>query len=831
MKPFTYVSLFSSAGVGCYGFHLENFACIATVECIDRRLSVQRHNQICQSESGYVCGDLCLPNVQNRVFSEIKAWGQDQPGAVDAVIATPPCQGMSVCNHKKGDEQQRNSLVVAAIKMVERIAPKFFIFENTALFLNTKCTTRDGKDIPIGHAIRAQLGDNYHLFMRKVNLKNYGCPSSRTRTLVIGTRKNLWFSPLSIFPDWVPGKTLREVIGDLPALPNMGDIDEHDIYHSFKPYALRMKPWITDLHEGQGAFEQKSARKRPHHIVGNVRIENKNVNGDKYRRQRWNAPPPCIHTRNDILASQNTIHPRDHRVFSIREVMRMMSVPKDFKWSAHSMGELSKLPFDQRRKFLRKHEMNIRQCLGEAVPTEVMRRIARKAARCLRDARAMSKSNQVDLQALWKPNGDLRSDSHGEGLERLMCAIELAHEARGSKAAYYTPPIPAFKLMEMIPELPAKKTIRILEPSAGIGRLLHLLPQLFAHYESVHIDAMDCDGNTLSIAKSLARCLAKTPDHISINYIQGDFLEHQFRQKYDLIIGNPPFGKLESSTYKSYLNAGCNPGSRNSFAFFMHKALDLASHVIMIAPKSVLNAPDFGPLRNFINNQHTVRNICDFGEKGFEGVKIETIALAVRTHRKQPVDSMVKVESLPLGRVMCQLATAIFDRSLPYWVIYRDEFFDSMMERIECGVFGAFRDRQITKRHLSGKGKVRVLKSVNVAPLEASLTDKDAFVQNPKDFAVHKFINRKDVLLAPNLSYSPRACRMPKDCITDGSVAILYPRNGLGRLKDSDVCFFSSEDFRRFYRVARNHGTRSLNIDSNSVFFFGIRKQHYACQT
>ena len=37
-------------------------------------------------------------------------------------------------------------------------------------------------------------------------------------------------------------------------------------------------------------------------------------------------------TRNDILASQNTVHPEDDRVFSIRELMIMMSIPPEFKW-------------------------------------------------------------------------------------------------------------------------------------------------------------------------------------------------------------------------------------------------------------------------------------------------------------------------------------------------------------------------------------------------------------------------------------------------------------------------------------------------------------------
>ena len=36
-------------------------------------------------------------------------------------------------------------------------------------------------------------------------------------------------------------------------------------------------------------------------------------------------------------------------------------------------------------------------------------------------------------------------------------------------------------------------------------------------------------------------------------------------------------------------------------------------------------------------------------------------------------------------------------------------------------------------------------------------------------------------------------------------------------------CYFSSDEYTSFYRIARNFGTRSLNIDKNSVFL-GIEK-------
>ena len=45
-KPLTYISLFSSAGVGCYGFKLNGFECIATNELLTKRLKIQAFNNV-----------------------------------------------------------------------------------------------------------------------------------------------------------------------------------------------------------------------------------------------------------------------------------------------------------------------------------------------------------------------------------------------------------------------------------------------------------------------------------------------------------------------------------------------------------------------------------------------------------------------------------------------------------------------------------------------------------------------------------------------------------------------------------------------------------------
>ena len=144
-KP-TYISLFSSAGVGCYGFKLENFDCVATNELITRRLDIQRYNHKCKFESGYICGDITDNSTKDILYSQIDLWKKkENVSRIDVIVATPPCQGMSVANHKKStNEIVRNSLVIESIKIIKQVNPRFFIFENVAAFMKTICTDIDG---------------------------------------------------------------------------------------------------------------------------------------------------------------------------------------------------------------------------------------------------------------------------------------------------------------------------------------------------------------------------------------------------------------------------------------------------------------------------------------------------------------------------------------------------------------------------------------------------------------------------------------------------------------------------------------------------------------
>ncbi|UTH15637.1 DNA cytosine methyltransferase [Macrococcus epidermidis] len=382
-----YVSLFSSAGIGCYGFLQEGFDCIATSELIERRLQIQKYNNKVKDPEGYILGDITEEDTKNKLYKIV----EKNSNNIDVVIFTAPCQGMSVANHKKNDGTIiKNSLVVEALEIIKELNPKYFIAENVRSFMNTKCIDHN-KETKIENAFNSWLSDDYNYESQIINFKDYGANSSRTRTLVIGVRNDISVDPKNLFPDTESVKTLENVIGHLPKLTIMGESHPDDILHNFKSYRKDMRNWIKDLKPGESAFVNKEPENRPHKIINGEIIENVNKNGDKYKRQKWNKVAPCIHTRNDILASQNTIHPEDDRVFSIRELMLLMNIPNEFKWTNLSYNELNNMNVEEKKLFLKKNEINIRQSIGEAIPTIIVQKIAKKIKECDKLARFENK--------------------------------------------------------------------------------------------------------------------------------------------------------------------------------------------------------------------------------------------------------------------------------------------------------------------------------------------------------------------------------------------------------------------------------------------------------
>ncbi len=389
-QTLTYISLFSGAGVGCYGLLEEGFECVATNEILEKRLNIQRINRKCKLDESYISGDIKKPETKEKILKQIgfysKKFGNDR---VDLVVATPPCQGMSVANHKKkNDEIKRNSLVVESIDLIKQIKPRFFILENVPSFYKTGCIDKNDNLLEIGSMIEQNLSGDYMLYDEVINFKNFGANSSRTRTLVIGVCKEFkdFTSALEFLPDFKQEKTLKEVISLLKPL-SWGEYDSADFYHSFRTYPKHMQEWIKDLKEGQSAFEnvqeaisdlaylcsnegvfesdylnpiqsnyqalmRKDSPKLYNHQATNhsqaalekLKLINKeqgkeclpkNLHGKQqfkstWGRLNWNKISPTIDTRFDTPSNGTNSHPELHRSITPREAARIQSFSDNY---------------------------------------------------------------------------------------------------------------------------------------------------------------------------------------------------------------------------------------------------------------------------------------------------------------------------------------------------------------------------------------------------------------------------------------------------------------------------------------------------------------------
>lgn len=146
--------------------------------------------------------------------------------------------------------------------------------------------------------------------------------------------------------------------------------------------------------------------------------------------------------------------------------MEMMSIPYEFRWVDYSVEKLNLLPDDQKRKIYKENEVNIRQCIGEAVPTEVMRQIAQRIKMELQTKRTTPSElakiiSDHSLSSESSVSHFIRRNPLTLSLSDLQRIAELCNAKREENAAYYTNKFIINEVMNQLPDF-TKDELRIL---------------------------------------------------------------------------------------------------------------------------------------------------------------------------------------------------------------------------------------------------------------------------------------------------------------------------------------------------------------------------------
>ena len=331
------VDLFSGAGGLSLGLKRAGWTVAAAVDFDERALETHAANFSGMS----LHMDLGDPEMRDRLVELLK------PAKIDLVAGGPPCQPFSragrskirslVEKHGRDPHDRRKELWVAYLDLVVRLQPRAVLMENVpdmglsddfAVIRTIEQTLED-----LGYATQVRLADAW----------NYGVPQHRKR-LILHARNDI-----DRF-EWRESQeeptTLRDAIGDLPALP------EFDKGARVLPYR---KP------RGLSAFATEMREEAPRgrildHMTRGVREDDMEIYRlmtsemlytqvperlrrykadhftDKYKRLGWNDLSRSI-TAHIAKDGYWYIHPEQPRTLTVREAARIQTFPDRFRFA------------------------------------------------------------------------------------------------------------------------------------------------------------------------------------------------------------------------------------------------------------------------------------------------------------------------------------------------------------------------------------------------------------------------------------------------------------------------------------------------------------------
>ena len=324
-------------------------------------------------KTNMIIGDITDEEIRKAIVLESKK------NNVDFIIATPPCQGMSLAG-KMDKFDKRNQLIYYAIEVIKKIKPKYILLENVPQLLRTKIKV-DNVIISIPEYIHKELDDYYNFADENiVSARDYNVPQMRKRNIFLLSRKDMNYV-------WqVPKKkktiTLRDAIYDLPSVDPLLKEGLEETLKLFPNYLIKKEnaEKVSKFHRPP-IHAKKHVVAMMHTPSGCTAFDNEifypkkddgtRVNGhyNTYRRFEWDKPARTITQNNGVISSLCCVHPgkpyvqngevlySDPRCLTLYELFIVFSLPKD--WNVPDWAD----------------ERFIRRVVGEGIPPMLIKNI------------------------------------------------------------------------------------------------------------------------------------------------------------------------------------------------------------------------------------------------------------------------------------------------------------------------------------------------------------------------------------------------------------------------------------------------------------------------
>lgn len=393
------LSLFCNVGFGEFYFKQNGIEVVVANELLKDRVDFCRE---LHKDSGthLIQGDISDESIKDEIVKACNTYGP-----IDVIMATPPCQGMSLANATKVSNDPRNTLIVHAMELFNRVGAKNMLIENVPNMPDTYIYHEEYGSIKILDFIREIVPEGFDCRTKVLNGKYFNTAQERKRSITLISRNGDWDFPKNNSSI----QTLKKAINHLPSLEANTSSDFK--WHFSSKHNPNHLDWMKHTATGKSAYFNVGDH-YPSSIIKNdsqdtitelikngkdgwhtnppiiikqdgstekATLINKFIDGKSflfaeippnhslkreiygfttaYKRMDWEKPSPTVTMTNGSISSQNNVHPgnlndnktySDSRVLTIREVLLVCGLPEDALDSfAHNLddNEDIKYPF------------------------------------------------------------------------------------------------------------------------------------------------------------------------------------------------------------------------------------------------------------------------------------------------------------------------------------------------------------------------------------------------------------------------------------------------------------------------------------------------------
>lgn len=198
---------------------------------------------------------------------------------------------------------------------------------------------------------------------------------------------------------------------------------------------------------------------------------------------------------------------------------------------------------------------------------------------------------------------------------------KLSKDEKKDNGIYFTPPSCVHNNIQLLHSY-MNNIKTVLEPSCGSGEYITALNSI---YPDINITGIEYN-------KTIYDTISSHFNKTNINIINADYLQYNSSNKYDLIIGNPPYYVMKkddvSKEYYKYFD-----GRPNIFILFIIKSLQLLNNngiLSFVLPKNFLNCLYYDKTRTYINSLFQILHIIECKNDKYIETQQETIIIIVK---------------------------------------------------------------------------------------------------------------------------------------------------------------------------------------------------------